>query len=61
MQVPGQLMPGGTLVTVPPPSPTELTVKETGGGVKLALTCAPEFSVSWQVVPLQAPPNPLNW
>lgn len=54
-------MPGGTLVTVPLPSPTGLTVKETGGGVKLPLTCTSELSISWQVVPLQAPPNPLNW
>lgn len=55
-------MPVGTVVTVPPPSPTGMTVRFTAMVMKTALTFAEvEVRVRLQVAPLQAPPKPLNW
>ena len=61
LQVPGQLIPGGALVTVPVPVPALLTVSVGGAwtAVKVAVTLWLELSVTVQVdlVPLHAPPQ----
>lgn len=64
LQVPGQLIPDGALVTVPVPVPALLTVSVGAAwtAVKVALTLWLALSVKVQVdfVPLQAPPQPVK-
>lgn len=61
LQVPGQVIPVGALVTVPVPVPALLTVNVGGAwtSVKVAVTLWLELSVTVQVglVPLHAPPQ----
>lgn len=61
LQVPGQLIPAGALVTVPAPVPALLTVRVVGAwtAVKVAVTLWLELSVTVQVglLPLHAPPQ----
>jgi hypothetical protein len=61
LQVPGQLIPLGALVTVPVPVPALVTVSVGGAwtAVKVALALWLELSVKVQVglVPLHAPPQ----
>ena len=61
LQVPGQLIPEGALVTVPVPVPVLLTVSVVGAwtAVKVAVALWLELSVTAQVslLPLHAPPQ----
>lgn len=57
----GQLIPVGTLVTVPLPVPAGVTVRGNVPRVNVAVTVSAEFIVTEQVpVPLQAPLQPAN-
>ena len=58
VQVEGQLIPAGLLVTVP--EPVTVTVKVTGCAVNVADTDWLLLSVSVHEAPLHAPPNPVN-
>ena len=59
MQVVGQLMPAGLLVTVP--CPEIATVNCGPAAVKVADTDWLLESVSWHEDPVHAPPKPANW
>lgn len=58
VQVEGQLIPAGLLVTVP--EPVTVTVKVTGCEVNVADTDWLLLSLSVHKAPLHAPPNPVN-
>ena len=64
MQVVGQLIPAGVLVTVPEPAPLTDTVSDPGGALELKVAVAEVAAliVKAQVVavPLHAPPQPPN-
>lgn len=63
VQVPGQLIPEGLLVTVPEPEPDVATVRATGAAAwsKVAVTEVSEPSVTTQLsVPLHAPDQPVK-
>jgi hypothetical protein len=55
----GQVIPGGTLVTVPEPVPARLTVRAKGLRAKVAVTfwALVTMSVHVLVLPLQSPPQ----
>jgi hypothetical protein len=58
-QVGSQLIPGGTLVTVPRPVPAGRTCSVKAEGVNVALTATSPFTVTAQSpCPLQGPPHP---